>query len=121
MTTLTFKSSKTLKELAKETLKTKDIRKPYTQEKATDKGVWLVKDDGIYLMNAFSTKGKKNLVVYASGYNPNKSDCWEDCVHAVGGDDFVEFVPLDNRALYRISVSGNITIKWGGTSFSVRA
>tara|TARA_R100001440_G_scaffold7772_2_gene15121 strand:+ start:141 stop:506 length:366 start_codon:yes stop_codon:yes gene_type:complete len=121
MTTLTFKNSKILKQLAEETRKSKDIKKPYTREKATNKGVWLVKDEGIYLMNAFSTKGKENLVVYADGYNPNKRDCWEDCVHAVGGDDFAEFVPLDDGQLYRLRVDGNLTIKWGETSFSVIA
>tara|TARA_Y100000593_G_C4309424_1_gene337560 strand:- start:51 stop:416 length:366 start_codon:yes stop_codon:yes gene_type:complete len=121
MTTLTFKNSKILKQLAEETRKSNDIKKPYTREKATNKGVWLVKDEGIYLMNGFSTKGKENLVVYADGYNPNKRDCWEDCVHAVGGDDFAEFVPLDDEQLNRLRVNGNLTIEWGETSFSVTA
>ncbi len=64
-------------------------------------GLMLVKDEGIYLMSSGlpmlqkSPNGKTNLVVYARGFDPYKDgDVWDACRDAVGGDDFVEMLPL---------------------------
>ena len=52
---------------------------PYTHKPVVDneQGLWLVKDDGIYLMSASNSDGKglkkadgKPVVSYASGYDP---------------------------------------------------
>jgi len=59
----------------------------------TGPSLWLVKDEGIYIMdNAADRKGKPE-VVYAEGLDAS-ADC--DKVRAVaGGDDFVMTIPLD--------------------------
>ncbi|MHB1524927.1 MAG: DUF3085 domain-containing protein [Candidatus Dormibacteria bacterium] len=57
-------------------------------------GLWLVKDDGIYLMSNAELQGEPK-VVYAQGYDPKSGDVWEKSRDAVGGDDMCEFVPAD--------------------------
>ena len=76
---------------------------PYTHEPVEnhEQGLWLVKDDGIYLMSASNSDGKglkkadgKPVVSYASGYDPQyEEDLW-DKTYAVSRDDFAEFIPL---------------------------
>ncbi|MBM87806.1 MAG: hypothetical protein CMQ41_05455 [Gammaproteobacteria bacterium] len=85
-----------------------DAVHPYTHKPVEDKeypgdeqGLWLVKDDGIYLMSASNSDGKglkkadgKPVVTYASGYDPKyEDDIWEK-TYAVSPDDFAEFIPL---------------------------
>ena len=66
-----------------------------------EQGLWLVKDDGIYLMSASNSDGKglkkadgKPVVSYASGYDPKYEDDLWDKTYAVSPDDFAEFIPL---------------------------
>jgi hypothetical protein len=56
-------------------------------------GLWLVKDDGIYLMS----NGTGALApIYAKGFDPErKAGVWSGASDTVGGDDFEEF--LDAR------------------------
>lgn len=64
-----------------------------------------VHDQGIYLMS----NGKPQLadddpgrVIYAEGFDPSKEsfdDWWEGARAIVGGDDFVEPLPLDARLI----------------------
>jgi len=71
----------------------------------------LVKDEGIYLASngdpglpasAFGQKmdvATRIAVVYAQGYDPtveDRSDVWDKCREAVGGDDFVENIDLSD-------------------------
>ena len=63
-------------------------------------GLWLVKDDGVYLMSNGSPallreEGKpNNVVVYASEANPKTSeDCWGSACSIMGGDDCVITLP----------------------------
>jgi len=67
-------------------------------------GLWLVKDDGIYLMSNGAPlqlapnsrpDALRALVAYAKGYEPDAPDSWQKCRDAVGGDDFCEPLPLD--------------------------
>lgn len=116
MNTLTFKSTKELQLLAEETLKQKKFNVPYEPEKTTsEKGFYLVKDEGIYLMNAYSRK--PNLVSYAVGFNPNNvktDDEWSymrEKQQDVSGDDFAEKIPLDRQQLARIWKNGHVTIR----------
>lgn len=99
MHTLKFKTEE-LTTLAQATADNlgKQFRKPYSGESTDDLGFWLVKDNGIYLMNAFKTEDGSNIVVYADGYNPNERDCWEEA-HFVSADDFAEFVPIDDNMI----------------------
>ena len=116
MTTLTFNSNKTLKSLARETLSSHEFHQPYTQETTDKRGFFLVKDEGIYLMDAYADKHSDSYnkrVIYASGFNPKydkHGDLW-DRTHAVSGDDFAENIPLDNSQLNRLRDGGNLTIK----------
>ncbi len=126
MTTLTFNSNKNLKSLARETLSSNEFHQPYTKETTTEKGIFLVKDEGIYIMDAYADKHPDSYnrrVIYASGYNPKHDkygDLW-DRTYAVSRDDFGEFVPMDNDALIRIMRGGKITIKLTPTMLEVRA
>ncbi len=126
MTTLTFNSNKELKSLARETLSSNEFHQPYTKETTTEKGIFLVKDEGIYIMDAYADKHPDSYnrrVIYASGYNPKHDkygDLW-DRTYAVSRDDFGEFVPMDNDALIRIMRGGKITIKLTPTMLEVRA
>jgi len=126
MTTLTFNSNKNLKSLARETLSSKVFHQPYTQETTEQRGIFLVKDEGIYIMDAYADKHPDSYnrrVIYASGYNPKHDkygDLW-DRTYAVSRDDFGEFVPMDEDALIRIMRGGKITIKLTPTMLEVRA
>ena len=126
MTTLTFNSNKNLKSLARETLSSKVFHQPYTQETTEQRGIFLVKDEGIYIMDAYADKHPDSYnrrVIYASGYNPKHDkygDLW-DRTYAVSRDDFGEFVRMDDDALIRIMKGGKITIKLTPTTMEVRA
>ena len=81
-----------------------DATFPYSGEAVPDgiRGLYLVKDDGIYLMASHNSDGKalskpdgKPVVSYARWYSPedNRDDLWE-ATHAVSRDDFAEFIDL---------------------------
>ena len=83
---LRFRSSKTMKDLARNTLAKGKFRVPYTKKTTKQKGFYFVKDEGIYVMNGYANKDPEdNLVVYALGYDPHKDDdVWERSWRAVG-------------------------------------
>ena len=122
---LTFKSNNTLRSLARETLFAKEFKIAYRDKTTQDRQFWLVKDEGIYVMNCYLKDGKRKVkhVVYASGYNPkyDKNDDLWDRTHAVSGDDFVENIPLDISALIRLRDGGNLTINLGTTDMEIIA
>lgn len=57
-------------------------------------GVWLVGDDGVYLMtNGKPADGAKALVVYAEKCNPTSNDDWFEVKRRTFGcDDGVDFI-----------------------------
>lgn len=125
MNTLKFKSNKSLVKLAKETLFAKEFKTAYVDETTSDKSFWLVKDEGIYVMNCYLKNGKRKVehVVYASGFNPKydkHGDLW-DRTHQISGDDFAENIPLDISQLNRLRSGGNLTIKLSPTTLTVIA
>ena len=128
MHTLNFNSNKSLKSLARETLKAETFKQPYTNKTTKEKGFYLVKDEGIYLMNAFNadngkTPKQNGFVVYASGFNPKYDkygDLW-DRTHAVSRDDFAEFIPMDEEQLMRVAEGGKVKIKLEPTMLHVWA
>lgn len=76
---------------------------PYTYEPVMnhEQGLWLVKDEGIYLISASNSDGKhlkgaggKRVVTYARGYDPKYEDNLWEKTYAVSRDDFAEFVPM---------------------------
>ena len=59
---LKFKSNKTLRSLAKETLNADTFKIAYMKETTDQKGFFLVKDEGIYLMNSYGiVTGKRKV------------------------------------------------------------
>ena len=64
----------------------------YTTENTADYGLWLVKDDGIYVMAPSESRDLDNNgvhVIYANGYDRNEPDIW-DKTYEVSPDDFAE-------------------------------
>ena len=101
-------------------------RIPYTKTTTNKKGLWLVKDDGIYLMsptddNFVNSNGDKNTVVYAQGYKPTKKnrDYLWDKTYAVSRDDFAEFIPLSAPMIARVNQGHPIRINLSATTFDV--
>ena len=125
MTTLTFNSNKTLKSLARETLFSLEFKTAFQDKTTKERSFWLVKDDGIYVMNCYVKDGEREKVkhvVHASGFNPKTNEnVWEDSRDAVGGDDFAENIPLDNSQLNRLRDGGNLTIKLTSEYIEVKA
>lgn len=74
-------------------------RKPYSNE-ASGPGLFLVKDEGVYLMSAASEPlrvaegSQSSVVAYAVGHDPKQDDCWEYDREVCGGDDFGEFIDI---------------------------
>jgi hypothetical protein len=126
MTRLKFNSNKSLVKLAKETIKASNFKVAYRDKYTTDKSFYLVKDDGIYLMNAYQTPKDKtpktnNTVVYASGFNPKyNKDVWEDS-YLVSRDDFAFNLHLQDDQLKRIANGGSIEVGLSEDEYSVRA
>ena len=94
-------------------------RIPYTKKETYDYGLWLVKDEGIYLMSP--TEKPFETVVYARGYKPTKAnrDTLWDKTHAVSGDDFAEFVRLNPNMVRRVLNGSDITIELRETQMAL--
>ena len=101
---------------------------PYVKEYTDDMGLWLVKDEGIYLMspteeNFVNGEGVINTVVYARGYKPtkeNRDTLWEK-THQVSGDDFAEFITLSPDMVRNVLNGGTITIELNETEMAITA
>lgn len=125
MTRLVFDNGEALRRLAIGTMKAEKFRIPYTDQDTSDKGVLLVKDEGIYLMNAYAGGKPPNelgTVVFAESYDPTKDEeVWERSRQAVGGDDFGEFVPLPEIVLRAIVMRqlNKLIVYMGEESYSV--
>ena len=75
---------------------------PYGEGETKKKGLWLVKDDGVYLMAPSEERYGK--VIYATGF-PSGSH--------LGGDDFAEFISLPDdhiSLIKRMESEINITL-----------
>jgi len=136
MTTLTFQNEE-LARLARITNihgfgKEQPFNLPYTEETTNEAGFLLVKDDGIYLMNAFKhdnctgkdAEGNRievNVVSYADGFDPKTNEnVWEDS-HDISGDDFAEFIPVSKEMLITLGRNiGKMKIKLTETSITVQ-
>ena len=126
---LKFNSNKSLVKLAQDTIAASKFKIAYRDKYTTEKCFYLVKDNGIYLMNCYETDGsdseldrdKPNSVVYASGFNPKfNKDVWEDS-QAISSDDFAENIYLTDDQLDRVANGGSINISLSETEMEVRA
>ena len=120
--TLKFRSNKSLVKLARDTIKASNFKIAYRDKYTAEKCFYLVKDDGIYLMNCYKDNpNKSNTVIYASGYNPKYNDnVWED-TYQVSRDDFADNMYFTDDQLDRIANGGDINITITPTSYEVRA
>ena len=113
MTTLTFKSKEFPRML--EFMRNNERKIPYG-EFTKDFGLHLVKDDGIYLMagtlESDKLDEKRCHVIYAQGYSPKTKDLWEKCREAVGGDDFAEWIPLNEAMVKALEKNGHMKIEF---------
>ena len=121
---LTFRSNKSLVKLARETIKASNFKIAYRDKYTPEKCFYLVKDYGIYLMEAYDTTKtprENGTVVYASGYNPKYNDnVWED-TYQVSRDDFADNMYFTDDQLERIAGGGDIDITITPNSYEVRA
>jgi len=119
---LKFRSNKSLVKLARDTIKASNFKIAYRDKYTAEKCFYLVKDDGIYLMNCYKDNpNKSNTVIYASGYNPKYNDnVWED-TYQVSRDDFADNMYFTDDQLLRIANGGDINITITPTSYEVRA
>jgi hypothetical protein len=100
-----------------------DRKIPYVQETTEELGLWLVKDDGIYVMSPSANRDKDGdgvHVIYANGYENTQSDIW-DKTYAVSRDDFAEFIPLDLEQIKRLKNGGDLTIRISDTKLEIIA
>jgi len=108
---LVFKWNDNFGKLARETLLAEKFGIPYSRDYTKEKCLTLVKDDGIYVKNAYPIKGKKTplehgTVIYAKGFDPDKNDnVWED-TYQVCNDDFAENIYLNDGQLRAIGFHG---------------
>ena len=104
---LYFPNTKKLRDLAFRTLIATDFKTAYEQKYTSNKSLWLVKDEGIYLMNCYKKTEeflKKDFVVYARWFNPNTLDrelVW-DRSYEISRDDFAENIPLNASMIKNI-------------------
>ena len=121
---LKFRSNKSLVKLARETITNSNFKIAYRDKYTTDKCFYLVKDDGIYLMEAYDTTKtptENGTVVYASGYNPKYNDnVWEDS-YQVSRDDFADNMYFTDEQLERIASGGDVEITITPKTYEVRA
>lgn len=84
--------------------------------------LWLVKDEGIYLMSPAKTdrpKGDKSHICYAEGFEPSLPNSFDKCRTAVGGDDFVESFEFTDALQSGIKRGADIQIDISEQSFTV--
>ena len=104
---LYFPNTKKLRDLAFRTLIATEFKTEFEQKYTSNKSLWLVKDEGIYLMNCYKKDTeflKKDFVVYARGFNPNTLDrelVWNRS-YEISRDDFAENIPLNATMIKNI-------------------
>lgn len=102
MTNLVF-ATEDVKPLVAHARASKQWHKTYEEVEGPAKpALWLVKDEGIYLMSNGNPRqmadGTESLVAYAQGFDPrvgDRMDVYEAAREAVGGDDFADALPIE--------------------------
>ncbi len=101
-----------------EVRKATGIRQLYGED--TGPGLWLVGDEGVYLMP--NTTDPKRTIVYARECDPKKLDFdtwWANKRASFGGDDGVEFLPLADIKQFAVPKPRNLTLDFQGESFTI--
>ena len=91
-------------------------------------GLLFVHDRGVYLMSSGSPRDKLSgrgpsyavYAAYADQCDPEKdADWWEASRARVGGDDFAEFIPIEETWLNLCKQHKKCIIKMESTSFAI--
>lgn len=106
--------------------------KTYGDDGPARPALWLVKDEGIYLMSngippkladgTVAAPYQVGLVAYARGFDPTERDrmeVWDDAHEAVGGDDFADPLPIDWFETAIASGRATIVLRFTPTSVEV--
>ena len=114
MSMLTFQVDR-VRQLVQHAQGAPSFRALYGDPDTAKPGLWLVADQGIYLMSpglpmlADPDKPDSNLVAYAHESDPTCSEDWYESKRAlVGGDDFGDWLPLDMFA--ELPTTGLVTL-----------
>ncbi len=90
-----------------------DLRLVLAEAKANRCRVILVKDHGVYIMSEIGVsneQGQRTLLAYTVGCNPDKDDFdqwWELARSEFGGDDFGEYLDINDPLLSGLLESSN--------------
>lgn len=129
MSKLKFKSCKALVKLAERTLISDKFKIAYSKETEEEKSFFLVKDEGIYVMNAYLKKAgdgtpkECGTVAYAESFDPSddpNDDLW-DRTHDISGDDFAFNLYLNDRQLINLVRGGDLTVNLKEDCYEVTA
>lgn len=95
---LTFKVTEELRKIVAHTMAGSAFRLPYSRGTVAEPMLWLVHDQGVYLMSGRveRLRGPRSahMVAYATGCDPDKDmDCWETSRRLIGADDFAIDLP----------------------------
>ena len=124
---LTFEVNDVLKRIVEHTRKHGKCRVAYGEgEHTPEPSLFLVKDQGVYLMSASEKRlsgknGKGNLVAYAREANPKFDDCWDSAREICGGDDFAENIDLSPFEEALASGAKSVEIKLSARSLEIAA
>ena len=127
--TISFPINDDLKKIVAHTRQHGQCKIPYSdpREYSKEPSLFLVKDQGIYLMSASDTPCKvegENLVVHAKGFDPDKDEFgawWHNAREICGGDDFVEGVDLK---IFEQAIAGGaktVKVRFRGTAMELSA
>ncbi len=117
-----------VEKLLTEVITAKTARQLYGTE--TGKGLWLVGDQGVYLMantadgdvNSKRKEGDKPFVVYADECDPTKlpfDEWWDAKRRSFGGDDGVEFISLDDIVKLRKDDPTHLAVEMTATKLAL--
>ena len=109
-----------LNELFASVAEATEFREPFSKDIIKDKGVWVVKDIGVYLMNAH--KLEKKIIVFAEGLDPG--DDQVDTAEFMGlmeGDDDACFLDFGDNEIAALSTEGaELLLEADGDEWKVR-
>lgn len=125
---LVFEDIDAIKELYEHAKGCANHRSTYGEQ--TGPGLWLVHDQGVYLMSngiphlERPGQPESSKIVPARGCDPKKdSDYWSAASDLVGGDDFVEFIEIATwdqcMKMYEECGAGRVEIDVSPTQFVV--
>ena len=125
MSIYTF-GGKNLEDLAHSVVLNNRFKLPFQEEWTDKKGVWLVKDAGIYLVNAHAFKAERRQIVVMcdeleallSGSGSDDND--DEVKEMLYGDDYAYFLDLDKDA-WELVAKGfvNLRVEMNADNFTV--